>query len=402
MIDWLNDIFRGRPWWMNILMVFCIYMTFIYLPWDIFWKPVAEDQEVWFGVMFTGWAAKLTAFPHWFVYGAGTYGLRRMRPWMCTWGAAYIAQIAFGMLVWNILELGGLLGWLVGLIAAAPCAALTVVFWNAREHFCGERGSLRERYGDWALVTGASAGIGAEFARALAREGISVVLTARREERLGELAEELEKEHGVSTRVVALDLAESDAAERLADAVSDLEIGVLVNNAGFGYAGRFDKLEVSRLREQIQLNCLAPVILTHRLLPGMQQRRRGAVIITGSIAGRQPLPLHGVYSATKAFDLFFGEALWVEMRHYGVDVLVLEPGSTETEFQEVAGEIPHPGEPPARVVGDALDALGHQPSLIPSWFDWFRANLGVRLAPRDMVVSVAGQVVGHQTPSEMR
>ncbi len=103
MSDWLQHIFRGRPWWMNILMVFCVYMTFIYVPWDIFWKPVADDREVWFGIMFTGWAAKLMALPHWFVYGAGAYGFRRMRPWMRIWGTVYIAQIAFGMLVWMTL-----------------------------------------------------------------------------------------------------------------------------------------------------------------------------------------------------------------------------------------------------------------------------------------------------------
>src|ERR1039458_7828834 len=100
----------------------------------------------------------------------------------------------------------------------------------------------REKYGDWALVTGASAGIGLEFARALAREGLSIVLTARREDRLNALAAELRRDFHVETRVVAADLAASDGADRLADAVADLPIAFLVNNAGFGYAGRFDKL----------------------------------------------------------------------------------------------------------------------------------------------------------------
>ncbi len=402
MSDWLQHIFRGRPWWMNILMVFCVYMTFIYVPWDIFWKPVADDREVWFGIMFTGWAAKLMALPHWFVYGAGVYGFRRMRPWMRIWGTAYIAQIALGMLVWTILELGGLLGWIFGMIPAGILGALAVVFWNARDQFLGDRTPLAERYGEWALVTGASAGIGAEFARALAKEGCSIVLTARREERLRSLADELEKNCNVATRVVAVDLAQVGGAEQLAEGVQDLEIGVLVNNAGFGYAGRFEKLEVDRLRQQIELNCVAPVVLTRALLPPMTSRGRGAVIITGSVAGRQPLPLHGVYSATKAFDLFLGESLWVETRNSGVDVLVVEPGSTDTEFQEMAGETSHGGESPARVVKVALEALGDQSSVISGWFNWLRANLATRLGPRDFVVSLARQIIERQTPEEMR
>lgn len=402
MSDWLRHIFEGRPWWMNVLLAFCAYMTFFYMPWDIFWKPVAEDKEVWFGVLFSGWGAKLLAVPHWFVYGAATYGFRRMRPWMRTWGAAYIAQISFGMLVWNISQLGGLTGVVVGVITAAPFAGLAFVFWNAQEHFCGERAPLRERYGEWGLVTGASAGIGAEFARRMAHDGMSLVLVARREERLRELADQIEKHHSVATRVVAVDLAAPDGADRVAEAVSDLEISVLVNNAGFGYAGRFDKLDLDRLRAQVQLNCVTPTVLTHRLLPGMRERRRGAVIFTGSVAGRQPLPLHGVYSASKAYDLFLGESLWVELRGEGIDVLVLEPGSTETEFQEVAGEVEHPGESAADVVEVALDALGHQPSVVSGWWNWLRTNLAARLLPRDLVVSLAKDVIERQTPDAMR
>jgi short-subunit dehydrogenase len=260
---------------------------------------------------------------------------------------------------------------------------------------------VRERYGDWALVTGASAGIGAEFARALAREGLSLVLTARRRERLEALAGELEQTYAIETRVVACDLAEAGGAERLADEVGELPIALLVNNAGFGYAGRFEKLEPARLRAQVELNCVAPVVLTRRLLPGMRERGRGAVVIVGSVAGRQPLPLHAVYSASKGFDLLFGEALCVELAEHGIDVLVLEPGSTETEFQAVAGEIAHPGEPAERVVAVALRALGRQPSVVSGWSNWLRAN-ALRLFPRSMVAWTARDVMARQTPEEMR
>jgi len=385
MREWLRTLFVGRPWWMNAVMVFSAYMAFVYLPWDLFVKPVAVDEEVWFGIRFHGWAAKFLEPFHWAVYAAGAYGFRRMKAWMWPWAAVYAGQVAFGMLVWPWLYVGGFLGFLLGIVSVVPFAALSWALWEARPLFQAQRPSLRERYGEWALVTGASSGLGSEFARALAREGVSVVLTARREERLRELASELEKAHQISTRVVAADLADPSAAEQLTEAVRDLEIAILVNNAGFGYAGGFDKQEPERLREMVQLNCLAPVMLSAGLLPGMLARGRGAVVITGSAAGRQPLPLHGVYSATKAFDLLLGESLAVELRSQGVDVLVIEPGSTQTEFQEVAGEIAHNGEPADRVVLLALEALGQQPAVISGWFNWIRASVASRLLPRSLV-----------------
>jgi len=108
-----------------------------------------------------------------------------------------------------------------------------------------------------------------------------------------------------------------------------------------------------------------------------------------------------VYSATKAFDLFLGEALWAELRGTGVDVLVIEPGPTETEFQAAAGELEHPGEPPERVVEVALDALGQQPSVISGWFNWLRVSLE-RALPRSVVVLLAGSVMSSYTRPEMR
>jgi uncharacterized protein len=263
--------------------------------------------------------------------------------------------------------------------------------------------TLRERYGEWALITGASAGIGLEFAHALARGGMSCVLSARREDRLNALAAELRERHHVDTRVVTADLAASDGADRLATAVGDLPIAMLVNNAGFGYAGRFDKLDTERLRAMVQVNCVAPVVLTSKILPAMVKRARGAVIMVGSVAGRQPLPLHAVYSATKGFDLLLGEALWGELRGSGIDVLVLEPGPTATEFQAVAGEVvdANHGEPAADVVRVALDALGRKPSVISGWFNWARAN-AVRFAPRSTVAILAKRVVAGQTPADLR
>ena len=399
---WLSIVFAGRPGWMNALMVFCAYMAFVYVPWDFFVKPVELDEEVWFGVILHGSAAKWTEPLHWAIYAAGAYGFYHMRSWMFPWAAVYVAQIAISMLVWPMLYRDGFGAFVFGIVGFGAFAALTRKLWQAEPLFTNPADTLRERYGDWALVTGASAGIGAAFARALARDGISLVLTARRGDRLATLAEELEKTYQIETRVVALDLSRPDAADTLAEAVADLPIAILVNNAGFGYAGRFDKLEPDRLRDMVNLNCLAPTLLTRRLLPGMQQRGKGAVVFTSSIAGRQPLPLHQVYAATKAFDSQLGEALFIELREHGIDVGVIEPGTTETEFQQAAGEIEHAGEAPEDVVALALETLGRRGTVISGWFNWLRANAAVRLLPRQALPAIAYDVVAARTRPEMR
>ncbi|MDH4016771.1 MAG: SDR family oxidoreductase [Actinomycetota bacterium] len=402
MRDWLNDVFAGRPWWMNAVMVFCAWMTFVYVPWDLLLKSVEHDEEVWFGIVFTGMTAKVLTIPHWIVYAGGLYGFRQMRPWMALAAPAYTAQVAIGMFLWPMMKYGSLTGFVLGVISVVPFAALTAAFWQARGLFLDEPMPLAERYGGWAVVTGASAGIGAAFARACAREGMPVVLVARRQDLLEQLARELEEAHGVETRVVAIDLTERDAAERLAAAVADLDVGMLVNNAGFGLQGRFDSLDLARLEDMVQVNCAVPVSLTHRLLPALRARHRGAVVIVGSAAGWQPLPLHGVYSATKAFDQFFGESLSVELADDHIDVLVVEPGTVETEFQAVSGQLEHSGASPEDVVDTAFEALGRQPSVVVGWWNYLRAVIPKRLLTRPLVLQVARGVTEKHTPVEKR
>jgi hypothetical protein len=121
-------------------MLFCAYMTFIYLPWDFFWKPVAVDQEAWFGVVLTGWAAKATEPLHWAIYAAGTYGLYRMRAWMWPWASLYVLQIAIGMFVWQLLDDRGR-GWPMGVVAALPFLVLSVMLWRARPLFARPTGA---------------------------------------------------------------------------------------------------------------------------------------------------------------------------------------------------------------------------------------------------------------------
>ena len=190
--------------------------------------------------------------------------------------------------------------------------------------------------GEVALITGASSGIGAEFAKQLGERGYEVVLVARREDRLQELASTLSGR----AHVVPCDLA-NDAAS-LPDKVAalGLEVDVLVNNAGFGTHGRFAGTDAAREAEEVRLNCEALVTLTHAFLPGMLERRRGGVITVASTAGMQPIPYEATYSASKAFARTFSDALAGELRGSGVRVLCVNPGPVPTEWQKVAGYDP--------------------------------------------------------------
>jgi short-subunit dehydrogenase len=402
MREWLQHQWSLRPWWMNLMMLFCIYMTLVYVPWDLFVKPAAIDEEVWFGIRFHGWAAKVLAVPHWAVYAAGMIGFWRMARWMHPWAAVYLVQVTIAMAVWPLLYGEGDQRYVFSTVSGLVFAGITFAVWRARGLFQPQPGSLRERYGSWALVTGASAGIGVEFARAFARDGISLVLAARRGDRLAQLADELTKEHGVEVRVVSCDLATPDGMRACIAAAEEVDLAILVNNAGVGYSGRFERQDPDRLTAMVQLNCVAPVTLTAALLPKLRERGRGAVVFTGSVAGSQPLPLHAVYAASKSFDNLLAEGLWGELRGSGIDVLALEPGSTETEFQAVAEEIPHEGESAEKVVAVALRALGRQPSVISGGFNWLRANAASRLVPRSLVTLVAKDVMAKQTPEAMR
>jgi uncharacterized protein len=184
-----------------------------------------------------------------------------------------------------------------------------------------------------ALITGASSGIGEQFARQMAARGTNLILVARRKERLDALAGSLP----VDTQVITCDLA-SEAAE-LPGRVEELglHVDILVNNAGFGLRGRVADLDLERQAEMVRVNCEAVVVLTRAFLPAMIERRRGGIITVASSAGMQPLPYEATYAASKAFALNFSEALWAELRGTGVKTLAINPGPVPTEWQQVAG-----------------------------------------------------------------
>jgi uncharacterized protein len=186
------------------------------------------------------------------------------------------------------------------------------------------------------VITGASSGIGAELARGLARRGFPLLLVARRRDRLDELANEVGKENSVAVEVLPLDLSDGKARAKLANRLRTEPIAGLCNSAGFGTSGLFYELPVERESEQLNLNALTLMELTHAALPGMVERGAGAVMNIASIAGFQPIPYMAVYSASKAFVQTFSEAVHEELHGTGVSVTSLCPGPVPTEWAEIA------------------------------------------------------------------
>jgi short-subunit dehydrogenase len=193
----------------------------------------------------------------------------------------------------------------------------------------------------WAIVTGASSGLGVEFARSLAKRKINLVLVARRESPMQELAEELRTAHQIDVVVQAMNLADPTSADVLQDYLSRCGISVefLVNNAAFGLSGEFLQQEAAQLQQMLQLDVHALVSLTHIFGRMMKERGRGKILLVGSLAAYQPAPLMAAYGAAKSFVLAFGEALHVELSPT-VSVTVVSPGLMETEFFGVAGYTP--------------------------------------------------------------
>jgi len=200
---------------------------------------------------------------------------------------------------------------------------------------------LKQTFGGWALITGASSGIGTDYAKILAKEGFDVVLTARSEASLKTLAEEIEKEYHVKTRIVLADLSKKDGARIIHDEVKDLDIGLLINNAGQGWFGFLRDQGIEDIENLIQLNCTSMAVLTQLFVNTMRQRERASgIIITSSMGGHFVIPLCATYSSAKALVSHFGGAVSFEESLDGgkVHITVLEPGATATQFATKATE----------------------------------------------------------------
>src|SRR5580704_670622 len=250
--------------------------------------------------------------------------------------------------------------------------------------------------GKWALITGASAGIGVAFAEELACGGTKLVLTARRKDRLETLAQRLTATYKVQTEVFAADLAEPSAPEKIFAFTKEkgIEIDLLINNAGFGQYGEFPSVDLQRSLDMLQVNCSAVVHLTRLFLPPMIARRRGDVLILASTASFQAVPYISTYAATKAFDLLFAEGLAEEMKPYGIRVCALCPGSTESEFHTVSGQEKYQrrAETAEKVARTGLKALAAGKSYVISGLGNYPGAHGERLVPRRFVTKVAANL----------
>src|SRR5882724_166608 len=248
------------------------------------------------------------------------------------------------------------------------------------------------------LITGASSGIGEVFARRLAARGRNVLLVARSEEKLITLCNELGRSNSIRAQYVALDLSLPESPARLFEEAEKrgLAVELLVNNAGFGSFGDFSKADLARELNMIDLNIKALVELTYRFLQPMRERKQGAIINVASTAAFQAVPFMGTYAATKAFVLSFSEALWEENRAFGVKVMALCPGVTETGFF-VASQMKKPParfiQTPEEVVETALRGLKRgQSSIISGWPNLLMIEME-RIVPRSLILRVAGMAL---------
>jgi len=251
--------------------------------------------------------------------------------------------------------------------------------------------------GKWALVTGASAGIGKALAEELAAGGTHLILTARRRDRLEELAKRLRSKFRIQAEIFEADLSKPSAPQEIFNFTQEKGIAVelLINNAGFGQFGELTTVDTERLLDMVQVNCSAVLHLTRLFLPPMIAHRQGDVLIVASTASFQAVPYISTYAATKVFDLYLAEGLAEEMKPHGIRVCALCPGTTESEFHEVAG---HPSyskgrqETAEKVAKTGLRALAAGKSYVISGLGNYLGAHGERLVPRRFVTRIAASL----------
>lgn len=248
------------------------------------------------------------------------------------------------------------------------------------------------------LITGASSGIGEEFARRLAAQSHNLVLVARSEDKLKALCKELGQKHKIDAQYVAIDLAEEGADERLFVETEKrgIEVDLLINNAGFGSMGYFDQLDLDWELKMIDLNVKSLAALTYRYLKPMIQRKSGAIMNVASTAAFQPVPFMATYAATKAFVLSFSESLWEEYRPHGITITAFCPGTTQTNFFKAA-KMDKPAmrviQTPEEVVTVALNGLKRKKSHIISGWTNYIVTEAQRLVPRSFSARTVGKAL---------
>ncbi len=258
---------------------------------------------------------------------------------------------------------------------------------------------LRTRYGPWALVTGASDGIGRAFAVHLARAGVNLVLAARRRDVLETLSAELTHHHGIDARVVPVDLGRPESIATLLSETRTLDVGLLVASAGFGTSGSFIEGDLAPELEMIDVNCRAVAALSHAFGRRFAERGRGGMILMSSLVAFQGVPRAANYAATKAYVQSLAEGLRVELAPRGVDVLASAPGPVKSGFAARASMTMAFAQTPTEVAGSTLSALGHRgtvrPGLLAKLLEWSLAFLPRWGRVRMMAIVMGGMTKGH-------
>ena len=252
--------------------------------------------------------------------------------------------------------------------------------------------SFNEKYGPWALVTGASSGIGAEYAKQLAVKGLNLILVARREVMLTQLAKKIQEEHAVEVKIIPLDLTEEGFFDKLKEKIEGLEIGLLINNAGINCEGDFYRGDLERNMQMIKLNVEAPFILAYELAKPMLERGRGGIIFTSSSSAFQATPYLSHYGATKSYILSLAESMNFEFGSRGVDVMALCPGVTESEMTKAMKGSPIVMKA-APVVKAALDNIDKEAYVVPGLGNKLQVFLTQRVLGRDLARNLSGTIV---------
>jgi uncharacterized protein len=244
------------------------------------------------------------------------------------------------------------------------------------------------KYGPWAVVAGASEGLGAAFAAALAARGVNLLLLARRGELLRDVARRLRADNAIEVRDVVCDLARPDLAGALEALTQDLDIGLAVYNAAYAPVGETIAQPIDDLLRVVDVTVRAPLIVVRTLAPGMVARGRGGIVLMSSLAGLQGAPRIAAYAGSKAFNTIFGAGLWSELSPKGVDVVVCCAGAIRTPGYAKVVKSDAPGTLGARTVADAaLDALGRGPIVVPGAFNRFAHFVLGRVLPRRAAIA---------------
>lgn len=263
--------------------------------------------------------------------------------------------------------------------------------------------TFQQRYGPWALIAGASteasSGVGAEYAAQLAARGLNLVLIARRQPQLDALAKQLADTYHIQSRTLALDLAREDVGEEVAQVTGDLDIGLLVYNAGVAPVGGFLDLPLETHLSELAVNCRAPMVLAYTLGQRMRARGHGGIILMSSLSAAQGSALIANYAATKAFNLTLAEGLWDELRAAGIDILASMPSAISSAQPASANSsMASATSTPRLVVAETLAALGRRPSVIPGKGNRLAALIIRRVLPRRTAITLMGRVLHGMYP----